>query len=313
MKVLHKISELDTIEQPIVYGMGTFDGLHLGHQSVITEVIKKARACHGVSVIVTFAAHPFTILQPKQIPPRLLQREERYAMLEEWGIEYVLELPMSKELIEQSGETFIHHLCQHRQVTHIVIGANFKFGKGGTGDSQLIRDLYPHITVQDQNLVRYDWIDAPISSTAIRSSILRGDIELANQMLGRPYRFTGTVVKGDQRGRTLGFPTLNFHFPNDMACPADGVYVNQVCIDGKWYGAVGNMGDNPTFTNQYHRYETHLFNFSDDVYGKAATVEFLAFIRGEVKFDSLQALIDQMEADKQFALAHLEHTIYKKL
>ena len=313
MKVLHKISELDTIEQPIVYGMGTFDGLHLGHQSVITEVIKKACACHGVSVIVTFDAHPFTILQPKQIPPRLLQREERYAMLEAWGIEYVLELPMSKELLEQSGETFIHHLCQHRHVPYIVIGTNFKFGKGGTGDSQLIRDLYPHITVQDQNLVRYDWIDAPISSTAIRSSILRGDIELANQMLGRPYRFTGTVVKGDQRGRTLGFPTLNFHFPDDMACPADGVYVNQVCIDGKWYGAVGNMGDNPTFTNQYHRYETHLFNFSDDVYGKEATVEFLAFIRGEVKFDSLQALIDQMEADKQFALAHLEHTIYKKL
>ena len=312
MNILYTISELDTIQEPIVYGMGTFDGLHLGHQSIIKEVCDSAKACHGVSVIVTFDAHPFTILQPKQIPPRLLQREERYDMLQTMGVDYVLELPMTQELVAQSGEDFIHGLCAHRDVLKIVVGANFNFGYKGLGNSQLIRQLYPSIEVHDQELVRYDWIDAPISSTAIRSSILRGDIELANTMLGRPYRFTGTVVKGDQRGRTLGFPTLNFHFPDTMATPADGVYVNQVYIGGKWYGAVGNMGDNPTFTNQYHRFETHLFDFSDDVYGEVATVEFLAFIRGEVKFDSLQALIDQMEDDKAFALDHLHSTIYRK-
>lgn len=312
MNVLHKISELDTIQGPIVYGMGTFDGIHLGHQSIVKEVCGSAKACDGVSVIVTFDAHPFTILQPKQMPPRLLQREERYALLETMGVDYVLELPMTQELVTQSGEEFIHGLCANRQVPKIVVGTNFKFGYQGLGNAQLIRELYPSIEVHDQELVRYDWIDAPISSTAIRSSILRGDIELANKMLGRPYRFTGTVVKGDQRGRTLGFPTLNFHFPDEMATPADGVYVNQVYIGGKWYGAVGNMGDNPTFTNQYHRFETHLFDFSADVYGEVATVEFLAFIRGEVKFDSLQALIDQMDRDKAFALEHLHNTIYKK-
>ena len=312
MNVLYTISELDTIQEPIVYGMGTFDGLHLGHQSIIKEVVDSAKEHKGASVIVTFDAHPFTILQPKHIPPRLLQREERYAVLAELGVDYLLELPMSEALLAQSGTEFIHNLCANRNVPKIVVGTNFNFGYKGQGNSALIRELYPSIEVHDQELVRYDWIDAPISSTAIRSSVLRGDIELANQMLGRPYRFTGTVVKGDQRGRTLGFPTLNFHFPDEMATPADGVYVNEVQIDGKWYGAVGNMGDNPTFTNQYHRYETHLFNFSDDVYGKVATVEFLAFIRGEVKFDSLQALIDQMEDDKAFALEHLQHTEYKR-
>ena len=142
MNILYTISELDTIQEPIVYGMGTFDGLHLGHQSIIKEVCDSAKACDGVAVIVTFDAHPFTILQPKQIPPRLLQREERYAMLKDMGVDYVLELPMTQELVTQSGEGFIHNLCAHRDVRKIVVGANFNFGYKGLGNSKMIIPIY---------------------------------------------------------------------------------------------------------------------------------------------------------------------------
>ena len=130
-------------------------------------------------------------------------------------------------------------------------------------------------------------------------------MEDANHWLGRPFQFKGTVINGDQRGRTLGIPTLNLLLPNEMATPPDGVYANRVCIGGIWYDGVGNIGDNPTFRNQYHRCEVHVFNFDQDIYGKEVIVQFISYIRGEVKFNNLQDLIDQMKVDEEQALAIL--------
>ena len=149
--------------------------------------------------------------------------------------------------------------------------------------------------------------EGPICSTNIRKAIEEGHMEQAATWLGRPYQFRGIVIKGDQRGRTLGFPTINFLLPNEMAIPPDGVYANRVCIDGIWYDGVGNIGDNPTFKNQYHRCEVHVFDFDQDVYGKEVTVQFISYIRGEVKFNNLQELIDQMKVDEETAIRILRN------
>ncbi len=156
------------------------------------------------------------------------------------------------------------------------------------------------------DLAGHEQVDGPISSTRIRSYIQEGRLEEAEALLGRPYEFVGKVIVGDQRGRILGFPTLNFLFPKEMTLPPDGVYVNRVFLDGQWFDGVGNMGDNPTFENQYHRFEVHLFDFNRDVYGYEARVEFLSFLRGEEKFSNLDDLIAQMKIDEQQARAFLK-------
>lgn len=307
MKILTSFDELRTIQANIVYALGTFDGIHLGHQTVIGRAVDMAHICEAVTVVVTFDAHPLSILAPQKVPPQLLQREHRPEILEALGVDYMLELPMNADLLSITASDFLVYLTQGVTVRGIVVGENFTFGKGGIGTPALIRDtLEPKgINVTVMRLEGHEAVPGHVSSTYIRGAIARGDVALVRTLLGRAYRFTGTVIMGDQRGRTLGFPTLNFLFPKEMALPADGVYVNRVCIDGEWFGGVGNMGDNPTFANQYHRFEVHLFDFDRDVYGATATVEFLQFLRGEVKFSSLDELITQMKIDEQQAREYL--------
>ena len=214
---------------------------------------------------------------------------------------------MTEALLKMTADEFLHDLCNDMNVEAIVIGENFTFGAKGLGNPEYMKQVVAdkNIRVLVQPLLPCDGSSTPISSTEIRKAIHEGHLEDANHWLGRPFQFKGTVIKGDQRGRTLGFPTLNLLLPNEMATPPDGVYANRVCIDGIWYDGVGNIGDNPTFRNQYHRCEVHVFNFDQDIYGKEVIVQFISYIRGEVKFNNLQDLIDQMKVDEEQALAIL--------
>lgn len=306
MVILHSFEELHRIQQHMVLALGTFDGLHKGHRAIIERGKEMCKNSDAALVIVTFDRHPFTVLRPTKVPPQLYQIEKKYELLASLGVEYILELPMNQTLLSMKAEEFMHQIIEENEVVGIVIGSNFSFGKDGTGDPNLIRSLYPTIDVVRMPLIRYPSIDAPISSTVIRKAIERGDIGVANELLDRVYSFRGTVIKGDQRGRVLGFPTLNFLFPKDMARPPDGVYVNRVCIGNRWFGGVGNMGDNPTFENQYHRFEVHIFDFNEDVYGQVVEVQFLQFLRSEVRFDNLEALITQMKKDEEQARLYLK-------
>ena len=228
-------------------------------------------------------------------------------VLDDLNVDYILRLPMNEELLQMSAEEFLDALCTDMNVQAIVIGENFTFGAKGLGNPTYMKQALAdkHIQVLVQPLLPCDCLSTPISSTEIRKAIREGRLEDVTHWLGRPFQFKGTVIKGDQRGRTLGFPTLNLLLPNEMATPPDGVYANRVCIDGIWYDGVGNIGDNPTFKNQYHRCEVHLFNFDKDIYGKVVLVQFISYIRGEVKFNNLQDLIDQMKVDEEQALAIL--------
>lgn len=304
MITLHSFSEFTKVRGPVVIALGTFDGIHLGHQSIIQKARNLGNARGAKVMVLTFDAHPFTILKPDAVPPTLAQPLLKEKLLANLGVDYMVALPMNRELLSMSAESFLDTLLSHLDIQGVVVGSNFSFGKGGRGNGDLIATYLKQAEVITMDLKDYEQVD-PISSTVIRSAIQRGDLVLTNALLGRPYEFTGTVITGDQRGRTLGFPTLNFLYPKEMALLPDGVYVNRVCIDGHWYGGVGNLGDNPTFTNQYHRFEVHLFDFDDMVYGKEATVQFLHFLRGEEKFNSLDDLIEQMNIDKAKARDYL--------
>ncbi|WP_295227074.1 bifunctional riboflavin kinase/FAD synthetase [Veillonella sp.] len=307
MKHLHSFDELRQINRKIVYALGTFDGVHRGHQRVIGNAIAEAKAHDAVTVLVTFSAHPMTILRPGDVPKRVLSADIMDEILESLKVDYILRLPMNLDIFNMSPDEFLDALCGDIDVVGIAIGTNFTFGAKGAGNPQLMRERLSakgiHIIVEP--LLSTE--EGPICSTNIRKAIEEGHMEQATAWLGRPYQFRGIVIKGDQRGRTLGFPTINFLLPNEMAIPPDGVYANRVCIDGIWYDGVGNIGDNPTFKNQYHRCEVHVFDFDQDVYGKEVTVQFISYIRSEVKFNNLQELIDQMKVDEETAIRILRN------
>lgn len=303
MKVLHSIAELQKIDRTIVYALGTFDGLHKGHQAVITSAVNLAKEEGAVSVLFTFDQHPLSVLAPERLPKTVLERQDMERLVEGLGIDYVLEYPVNRDTLGISAEAFLQSLTDHLRVKGFVMGHNFTFGDKGLGNPEFLQSWAQKkgILVKVEPLLVCANSKQVISSTLIRQAVQEGRMEDACQMLGRPFQFKGQVIKGDQRGRTLGFPTLNLLIPDNLAVPLDGVYVNRVNIRGQWYGGVGNVGDNPTFTNQYHRCEVHVFDFNQDIYGDIVTVEFLHYIRGEVKFDSLDALIEQMDKDETIA------------
>jgi len=303
MKILTSFAELQQLNTNIVYALGTFDGLHRGHQSVIQRAVAEAKAAKASSVVVTFDHHPLHILNPSRCPTMLLQAVLKGEILHDLGVDYVLRLPMTKELLAIPAEEFVVALTAHNNVIAFVVGQNFTFGAGGKGTPALIQQLLQDrpIVVHALSLAQCQEVQEHVSSTLIRQAVREGNLAFAQALLGRPYMFRGVVIEGDQRGRTLGFPTLNFLFPKELTLPPDGVYVNRVFLDGQWYEGVGNLGDNPTFENQYHRFEVHLFDFNQMVYGHEATVEFWQLLRPEQRFNSLDELIAQMKIDEQQA------------
>ena len=247
MKQLHSFDELRQIKDTKVYALGTFDGIHRGHQRVIRKAVEEAALVNGVSIIITFEHHPLTILHPERVPKRVIQEEVMDTVLDDLNVDYILRLPMNEELLQMSADEFLDALCTDMNVQAIVIGENFTFGAKGLGNPTYMKQALAdkHIQVLVQPLLPCDGLSTPISSTEIRKAIREGRLEDATHWLGRPFQFKGTVIKGDQRGRTLGFPTLNLLLPNEMATPPDGVYANRVCIDGIWYDGVGNPNVRP--------------------------------------------------------------------
>lgn len=303
MRVLHSFEELHTIKQTIVYALGTFDGIHKGHQAVIGAAVEQAKKVNAVTVVFTFDTHPLSVLAPHKKPKTILPRRDMEEVVAALGVDYVLELPVSQETLAIGAQDFLIDLTDGLSVAGFVMGENFSFGAKGQGSPEFLgawaKDKGYSVSVQPLLLCSND--QQPISSTLIRKAVEAGDFEEVQSMLGRPFSFSGTVIKGDQRGRTLGFPTLNLLIPEGLVTPPDGVYANRVRIGQTWYGGVGNVGDNPTFTNQYHRCEVHVFDFDQDIYGQDVKVEFIAYIRGEVKFSNLDQLIEQMDKDQNQA------------
>lgn len=300
MKLITSLEELNNAQLlPSAAALGTFDGVHKGHQEVILTTKEYARQHHLQLMVFTFSTHPLASLKPELEPVRLLDNETKIHLMVELGVDILVNIPFTKELAACSADEFLTLLVK-AGVKVVGIGDNFSFGAGGRGNVHLLKAEHTKygLTVLSRPLLKVDGI--VVSSTNIRKAIKEGRVALAQEMLGRPYEIRGKVVPGDHRGHSLGFPTANLKLlGTHMAIPAFGVYAGFVKVGNERYDAMINVGDNPTFSNQETRLEVHLFDFNGDLYGQEIRVQLLLRIRGEKKFSSLEKLIEQLREDEK--------------
>jgi riboflavin kinase/FMN adenylyltransferase len=287
-----------------VITIGAYDGLHLGHQQVIAEVVAEAQRRGNRSAVVTFDRHPAVIVRPESAPKLLTDHEQRLELLERTGVDAAVVLPFDEAQSHESALSFIERvLVKCLSTTLIVVGADFHFGRNREGNVDLLREVgntYGFEVAPMVLIPRADGVDEPVSSTAIRRALAGGNVEMAAVMLTRPFEARGKVVQGDQRGRLLGFPTANVEVPNRVCLPADGVYAG-------WYERPGgevhpcaiNLGRRPTFYEHADSslLEAHLIGFDGDLYGEQAKVRFTNFLRSERKFDGIESLVQQLQTD----------------
>lgn len=300
MQVFHSFQEITDCKGAVV-ALGTFDGVHLGHQMVMKTAMERAAAYGVKTMVVTFSAHPLSVLMPEREPARLATVEQKKEYIEGVGIDGLVLLPMTKELLRESPESFCEQLLTYIHPSAIVVGSNFTYGAKAAGNTDSLTAFMAayDIPVHALTLLERPGRATPISSTVIRRLVQMGHMETAENLLGRPFALLGDVVQGDHRGRIIGFPTANMLIPTKMAIPADGVYITELEWDGKRHQAMTNIGDNPTFENQYRRIETHVLDWHDDLYGKQVALHFRKRLRGEEVFASADELVRQMKADEQ--------------
>jgi riboflavin kinase/FMN adenylyltransferase len=291
-----------------VVTIGAYDGLHVGHREIIEQVTKKAQADGQKSVLVTFSPHPAQILRPTEAPKLLTDRDQKLRLLESTGIDAVVVIAFDRIRAEEKPEDFVQRvLVDTLNVKRLIVGEDFCFGKDRRGNVELLSKLgtqYGFVVEPSHLVAGHD--DVTASSTYIRSLVLNGEIAAANIYLGRQHELTGTVVHGDARGRTIGFPTANVEVPKTMCQPGDGVYAGwyvRPARDGqpeRIYPAAINIGRRPTFyvDAPVSLIEAHVIGESDiDLYGEIATLRFVARLRGEVKFSGIDELKAQLMLD----------------
>jgi riboflavin kinase / FMN adenylyltransferase len=289
-------------EHDMALTIGVFDGVHPGHQHLIRSLKAKADEAGLISGVVTFGWHPKALLDPQTELPYLTRLEERIDLIKKLGIDHVIVLSFTKELAELPASEFLSLLKEHLKVSAMVIGPDFALGRGREGTSDVIRAIGEELgfTVDVVSPIKLG--DQVVSSTAIRQALARGEIRNVTQLLGRRFKLSGTVVHGDHRGgKLLGFPTVNLSVLRNHALPADGTYITLAYVGDKVYRAVTNIGLRPTFGPGERTIETHLLDYDGDLYEKEFSIKFVKRLRGEMKFDSLEKLIAQIEADVTLA------------
>lgn len=290
-----------------VITVGTFDGVHRGHWAVLQEIRLRAKETGRRSVLVTFHPHPLRILRPEEAPPLLTTPAEKKEILAETGLDYAVFLSFNHVLAEYSPRRFVQEILMDRLgVQELVIGYDHGFGKGRSGDALTLRDIGRDLkfTVDVVSPIRAG--EEPVSSSRIRKALLEGDVESARKGLGRPYCIRGMVVRGEGRGRSLGFPTANLWVPaNGKLIPPAGVYAVRGGLKGGLFAGAIHIGPRPTFRGSPPTIELHLMDFDGDLYGEQIRVEFIRYLRDVRPFASASALVDQLKADVAAARAAL--------
>lgn len=289
---------VERVRTPSVVAIGMFDGVHQGHRAVITRAKAKATELGLPCVVFTFVAHPRTVLRPDNPVPLLTTWSEKQALLAELGVDMLIGAQFTPAFAELGAEAFVRRILKDQlSARHVVVGYNFAFGHNQEGSVDTLRALGPTLGFEATVLDPYIGDEEPISSSRIRQLLATGRIEEANRLLGRPYSVTGVVVKGDQRGRLLGFPTANLMSDEHKLLPAYGVYAGAAHWDGCVNPCVVNLGMRPTFDPPQLRIEAHLLEFSGDLYGQNMTLTLSHRLRPEQAFASIDALVAQIRAD----------------
>ena len=303
---MHVYRRLDAVPRlpGAVLTMGTFDGVHLGHRAVIGEAVR--RAAGGPAVVLTYDPHPRAVVRGEG-PPLLTTLDEKVRLIEEAGATHLVVLPFTHELASWTAERFVDDVLVERLgVGEVVLGHDHRFGARGAGDAALMRQLGQAHGFSVDEIGPMGQGGRVVSSSAIRAALSTGDLEVATALLGRRYTLGGEVVQGDQRGRTLGYPTANLRPDAGKLVPAHGVYAIRVQTpDGAWHGGLASLGVRPTFDGEDVRVEAHLLDFAGDLYGQRLVLDFVRVLRPEQRFASVEALVAQMDEDAVIGRAAL--------
>ncbi len=300
MAIYYDIEQLPSFKNAVLT-IGTFDGVHKGHKTILKEVVTHAANVKGESVLITFEPHPRKLLFPEQPMGIITPLTDKLELVSETGIQHIIVVPFTKEFAALSAHQYIEtFLVNHFHPHTIIIGYDHRFGQDRKGDIRLLENYATEYQYELIEIPAQLIQEATVSSTKIRNAIATGRLEEASDMLGRPYNLKGKVVHGNRLGRTIGYPTANIQ-PDDInqIIPAVGVYVIQAKHNGITYNGMLSIGYNPTVTNKrVLRIEANLFDFDQDIYDHNLEILFLKKIREEVKFSSVEALKDQLHKDK---------------
>lgn len=304
MKIFHDFEVVGEIKRPVLT-IGTFDGVHIGHQKIIQQINTIAKQINGESVLFTFYPHPRMVLFPEGHGLQLIQtQQEKMDKLAQVGLQNTIVYPFTKSFSRLTALEFVRDFLVNRLNVHtVVIGYDHHFGKNREGSLELLKDLGPTYGFNVVEIPAQDIEDVNVSSTKIRKAILDGDIQTANAYLGDYFGFCGTVIKGKEIGRKIGFPTANIQIDSDIKIvPADGVYFGVTTTpDNKKHFSLLNIGNNPTVNGKNRSIEVYLLDFSGDLYGQMLHVEIFQKIRSERKFVNVQALAKQLKKDEDTA------------
>jgi riboflavin kinase / FMN adenylyltransferase len=286
------------IERPTVLTLGVFDGLHLGHQLIMQTVTKRAGEIGAVPTVITFDPHPRAVLHPESAPPLLQTFDQKIEALGMLGIEQTIVIRFTEEFAHIRAAEFLHQVVHERlQAREVYLGRGFAFGQGREGNIELLQKVSERLGFYAAEVPEVRLRGRRISSSRIRELLTEGRVNLVRRMLGRPYGVEGPVVRGQQRGRTLGFPTANLS-PHNRVIPRSGVYISATLIEGAWRRSITNVGTRPTFEMEAApSVETFIMNWSGDLYGDVARVRFLRRLRDERKFSSVEELKAQIGKD----------------
>lgn len=290
--------------------IGSFDGVHLGHQAIVRRLSRGAHEAGSLAVVLTFHPHPAIVLGKRQDPFYLTSSEERAALLQAYGADVVITYPFDRAVAATSASDFMSKLKVHLGVIHLLVGPDFAMGRNREGNVPKLRELGEVFDYTLEVMPPVKISGEVVSSSRIRAFLSEGEVDAAARLLGRPYRVSGRVITGDGRGRSIGIPTANLEVWAERSLPKAGVYVCHAFVDGKPWRAVTNVGFRPTFESGpvSPRVETHILDFLDPIYEQEIQLDFLSRLRDEQRFPSVQALVEQIHRDIQQTREYFEIT-----
>jgi riboflavin kinase/FMN adenylyltransferase len=307
LKIYQDIKDFQGVKNPIVT-IGTFDGVHLGHQSIFSQMKKEAQRVNGETVVITFFPHPRLVLYQDSVNLKFINtREKKIERLQKSGVDHLIIIPFTKAFAQNSSEQFISdYVVKYVHPRMIIIGYDHHFGKDREGNIVLLERLKSRYGYEVQEVPPFYVDGSPVSSTRIRNLLHEGNVKEANRMLGYDYAITGEVVRGKALGRKIGYPTANIEIPDEYKLiAANGVYACRVLIGNQIYKGMGNIGVRPTIDHGDLTIEVNIFNFDQDIYGEKITIEFVDRLRDEKKFKDINALKKQLAKDKEMAANRL--------
>lgn len=295
MQIINSIYE--KITDDTIICIGNFDGIHIVHNQIISNVVNTAKEKSCKSMVITFKQHPLYTINPTNAPKLLMNLKEKINIIENMGVDYLV-LYDFLEVKNISHYRFVEYLVENYNMKKIICGFNFKFGHKNKGNIYTLKEMSTKYNFEIDVYDPIRLLNKKISSTKIRTYINYGEIEKANKLLGRFFNISGIVVKGKQLGRKLGFPTANIEYDSTYCIPQNGVYATITKYKDRLYSSMTNIGYNPTFKNKHISIETHIINFSEDLYGEIITINFIKKLRNEILFSDVYSLIEQLTMDK---------------